>query len=61
MVHKITTCDPQPSPSGGILVMVTGDPSTATSQRRSFAQMFHLMPDGASWYIHNDIFRLNSG
>ena len=26
-----------------------------------FAQTFHLMPDGASWYIHNDMFRLNYG
>ena len=61
MVHKITTCDPQPSPSGGILVMVTGylavDGNVSTPFK--FTQMFHLMPDGASWYIHNEIFRLN--
>ena len=24
-------------------------------------QAFHLMPNGASWYIHNDMFRLNYG
>ena len=63
VVHKITTCDPQPSPSGGILVMVTGDLAVDgnVSTPLKFAQMFHLMPDGASWYIHNDIFRLNYG
>jgi len=61
--HKITTCDPQPTPGGGILVMVTGDlcvdGNVATPLK--YAQTFILMPDGASWYVHNDIFRLNYG
>jgi len=63
VVHKITTCDPQPCPSGGILVMVTGDLAVDgnVSTPLKFAQMFHLMPDGASWYVHNDVFRLNYG
>ena len=61
--HKITTCDAQPCPSGGILVMVTGDLAVdgQTGTPLKFAQTFHLMPNGASWYIHNDIFRLNYG
>ena len=26
-----------------------------------FAQVFHLMPAGASWFVFNDMFRLNYG
>ena len=63
VAHKITTCDAQPCPSGGILVMVTGDLAVdgQLDKPLKFAQTFHLMPNGASWYIHNDIFRLNYG
>ena len=30
VVHKVTTCDCQPSPSDGILVMITGDLAVRT-------------------------------
>jgi hypothetical protein len=61
--HKITTSDSQPTPSGGILVMVTGDLAVDgnVTTPLKYAQTFHLMPNGSSWYIHNDIFRLNYG
>jgi hypothetical protein len=26
-----------------------------------FSQLFHLMPAGASWFVYNDVFRLNYG
>ena len=26
-----------------------------------FSQVFHLMPAGASWFVFNDMFRLNYG
>jgi hypothetical protein len=26
-----------------------------------FSQCFHLMPAGASWFVFNDMFRLNYG
>lgn len=39
---------------------VTGDLAVDGSANPiKFAQTFHLMPNGASWYVHNDIFRLN--
>ncbi|KAJ7931338.1 hypothetical protein B0H13DRAFT_1957667 [Mycena leptocephala] len=60
--HKVTTKDAQPS-SGAVaslLVSVTGmlvvDDSPNPLQ---FSQVFHLIPDGGSYYVFNDIFRLN--
>jgi len=62
--HKVTTCDAQPSsptiPS--LIVSVTGllvvDDSPNPLQ---FSQVFQLIPDGGSYYVLNDIFRLNYG
>ncbi|KAF9072872.1 nuclear transport factor 2 [Rhodocollybia butyracea] len=64
VVHKVETLDAQPSsptlPS--VIVSVTGlllvDDSTNPLQ---FSQTFHLIPDGGSYYVQNDIFRLNYG
>ena len=61
--HEVTTQDCQPTPSDGILCLVTGvlvaDVNTAAPLK--YAQTFHLMPmpDGALWSISNDLFRLN--
>lgn len=61
VAHRITTLDAQPaSPNGDVLVMITGDliiDDEANPQR--FSQVFHLMPEGGSYYVFNDIFRLN--
>jgi len=64
VAHKTTTLDVQPSsptiPS--LIVSVTGllivDDSPNPLQ---FSQVFHLIPDGGSYYVFNDIFRLNYG
>jgi len=62
--HKITTLDAQPSsPSiASLIVNVTGllvvDDSPNPLQ---FSQVFHLIPDGGSYYVFNDMFRLNYG
>jgi len=62
--HKVTTRDAQPSsPSvASIIVNVTGllviDDSPNPLQ---FSQVFHLIPEGGSYYVLNDIFRLNYG
>ncbi|KAI8999054.1 nuclear transport factor 2 [Trametes punicea] len=62
--HKVTTLDAQPSsPSiASLIVSVTGllvvDDSTNPLQ---FSQVFQLIPDGSSYYVYNDIFRLNYG
>ncbi|EKM56002.1 uncharacterized protein PHACADRAFT_257005 [Phanerochaete carnosa HHB-10118-sp] len=62
--HKVTTLDAQPSsPSvASLIVSVTGllivDEGSNPLQ---FSQVFQLIPDGSSYYIYNDIFRLNYG
>ncbi|KAI3976031.1 hypothetical protein MKX01_035975 [Papaver californicum] len=59
--HTITTVDCQPSgPLGGMLVFVSGSLQLAGEQHAlKFSQMFHLMPAQNSFYVLNDIFRLN--
>ncbi|KAJ7052535.1 nuclear transport factor 2 [Mycena amicta] len=60
--HKVTTKDAQPSSANGssLLVSVTGmlvvDDSPNPLQ---FSQVFHLLPEGGTYYVFNDIFRLN--
>ncbi|KAJ8459775.1 hypothetical protein OPV22_032701 [Ensete ventricosum] len=61
-VHAISTVDCQPSgPAGGVLVFVSGSLQLAgESHTLKFSQMFHLMPTPqGSFYVLNDVFRLN--
>ncbi|KAL2903700.1 Nuclear transport factor 2B [Bienertia sinuspersici] len=59
--HSITTVDCQPSGTGGMLVFVSGNLQLSGEQHAlKFSQMFHLMPTPQqSFYVQNDIFRLN--
>ncbi|ODV87029.1 hypothetical protein CANARDRAFT_16518 [[Candida] arabinofermentans NRRL YB-2248] len=61
VVHRISTLDAQPaSENGDVLVMVTGEliiDDESNSQR--YSQVFHLIPDSGSYFVLNDIFRLN--
>ncbi|XP_059284974.1 nuclear transport factor 2B-like [Lycium ferocissimum] len=60
--HQINTVDCQPSgPAGGMLVFVSGSLSLPGEQHAlKFSQMFHLIPTPqGSFYVQNDIFRLN--
>ncbi|KAL7148848.1 hypothetical protein ABFS83_05G001200 [Erythranthe nasuta] len=60
--HHISTVDFQPSgPVGGMLVFVSGNLQLSGEQHAlKFSQMFHLMPTPqGSFYVLNDIFRLN--
>ncbi|SCV05993.1 LANO_0H19746g1_1 [Lachancea nothofagi CBS 11611] len=59
--HRISTLDAQPaSANGDVLVMITGDLLIDEEQNaQRFSQVFHLMPEGNSYYVFNDIFRLN--
>ncbi|KAK7449832.1 Nuclear transport factor 2 [Stygiomarasmius scandens] len=64
VVHKVETLDAQPSsptvPS--ILVSVTGALKVDDGESElKFSQVFNLIPDGGSYYVQNDIFRLNYG
>lgn len=59
--HQVTTIDAQPTVGNGITVFVTGKLVVDGSPNPlMFAQTFVLAPTPAgSWYIHNDMFRLN--
>ena len=61
VAHRISTLDAQPgSPAGDILVMVTGELLIDEEQNaQRYSQVFHLIPEGNSYYVFNDIFRLN--
>ncbi|TFK46018.1 nuclear transport factor 2 [Heliocybe sulcata] len=62
--HKITTLDAQPSsPSvASLIVSVTGLLLVDDGENPlQFSQVFQLIPEGGSYYVLNDIFRLNYG
>ncbi|KAK3122239.1 hypothetical protein QOZ80_8AG0638870 [Eleusine coracana subsp. coracana] len=63
--HTIATVDCQPSgPQGGMLVFVSGSIRTSPNPEEHplrFSQVFHLLPAGQSFYVQNDMFRLNYG
>ncbi|RYP15158.1 hypothetical protein DL765_005897 [Monosporascus sp. GIB2] len=63
VMHQVETFDAQPGVDGGLLVLVTGrllvdrdvDPD---ARPMSYTQAFQLLPEGGSFYVYNDIFRL---
>uniref|UniRef100_A0ACD5W546 Uncharacterized protein n=1 Tax=Avena sativa TaxID=4498 RepID=A0ACD5W546_AVESA len=63
--HSICTVDCQPTPSfpGAILVFVSGNLQLAGEEHQlRFSQMFQLVPnEQGSFFVQNDIFRLNYG
>ncbi|KAL1934096.1 hypothetical protein VTP01DRAFT_6278 [Rhizomucor pusillus] len=62
VAHRISTIDAQPSnPQGGtIIVTVTGQLLVDEEQNpQMFSQTFQLVPEGGSYWVFNDIFRLN--
>ena len=61
--HQVVTIDCQPTPGGGVLVVVCGNLLVDDEQMpQKFSQVFQLLPSGTgSFYIFNDIFRLNVG
>lgn len=61
VAHRVSTLDAQPSsPNGEILVMVTGELLIDEEQNpQRYSQVFHLKPEGNSYFVFNDIFRLN--
>ncbi|XP_009769270.1 nuclear transport factor 2B [Nicotiana sylvestris] len=62
--HAISTIDSQPSSfSGGVIVFVSGSIQLlGEDYPLRFSQMFHLIPTmEGSFFVQNDIFRLNYG
>ncbi|GMH30280.1 hypothetical protein Nepgr_032123 [Nepenthes gracilis] len=63
-LHSISTVDTQSSAfHGGIIVFVSGSLQLAGEEHHlRFSQMFHLVPTlQGSFFVQNDIFRLNYG
>lgn len=63
VLHKVTSLSVQPSGVPGALIVsvqgdlqIDGDESTL-----KFSQVWHLLPEGNSYWVHNDLFRLNYG
>ncbi|ORY62491.1 uncharacterized protein BCR38DRAFT_438839 [Pseudomassariella vexata] len=60
--HQVATLDAQPSVNGGVLVLVTGQLLVDEEQRpMNYTQTFHLVAEGGSYYVFNDIFKLVYG
>jgi len=64
VVHKVTTLDAQPSSQqvASLIVNVTGLLQVDGGDNAlQFSQVFQLIPESGSYYVFNDIFRLNYG
>ncbi|CAF9921742.1 MAG: Nuclear transport factor 2 [Gomphillus americanus] len=60
--HVVTTLDAQPSVNNGIVVLVTGQLQTEGEERpMNYTQVFQLLPEGETYYVHNDVFKLIYG
>eukprot|EP00730_Choanoeca_flexa_P010556 TRINITY_DN18617_c0_g1_i1.p1 TRINITY_DN18617_c0_g1~~TRINITY_DN18617_c0_g1_i1.p1 ORF type:complete len:127 (+),score=19.30 TRINITY_DN18617_c0_g1_i1:195-575(+) len=60
VTFQFTEIDCQPRADGGIVVFVLGQIQTDEDPIKGFSQTFVLAPTAeGSWYIQNDIFRLN--
>ncbi|KAK9894005.1 nuclear transport factor 2 [Cystobasidium minutum MCA 4210] len=62
--HKIVTLDAQPSSptTASLMVLVTGQLMVDDSPHpMNYSQTFQLLPEGGSYYVFNDIFRLVYG
>ena len=60
--HVVTSVSAQPSGvPNALLVSVNGQLQIDDGQALQFNQVWHLLQEGTSFWIHNDIFRLNWG
>ncbi|KAK3306051.1 uncharacterized protein B0T15DRAFT_485519 [Chaetomium strumarium] len=60
VVHKFSVPDAQPTPNGGVIILVIGELFVDDStEPLVFSQGFQLCQDPAgTWFISNDIFKL---
>jgi len=59
--HEVQTVDCQPSTTGGIFVLVSGQLKTDGDAPHRFTQAFHLVREASNFWVSNDVFRLNYG
>ncbi|KAJ2897923.1 Nuclear transport factor 2 [Zalerion maritima] len=63
VAHKVGTLDSQPNPTGGAIILVTGQLLVDEEQNpMNYTQTFQLFPDDkGSFFIYNDVFKLVYG
>ena len=66
VAHSILSKDVQPTPFNGILVFVTGKMTIDGGNPLLYSEVFHLLPvnndpNSGSYYIQNQVFKLNYG
>ncbi|KAI1256317.1 Nuclear transport factor 2 [Eutypa lata] len=60
--HQVGTLDAQPGVNGGVFVLVTGQLLVDEEERpMNYSQAFQLVPEGGSFFVYNDIFKLIFG
>lgn len=60
--HVVKTVDAQPTVGNGVIVFVSGDLFVDGEVNPvKFSQVFNLQPAGGSFYVLNDLMRLNVG
>ncbi|KAG0315323.1 Nuclear transport factor 2 [Linnemannia gamsii] len=60
--HNVSTKDVQPVEGGAALILVTGQLLAAgETNPQFFTQNFLIKPEGGSYFIQNDVFRLVYG
>ncbi|KAK4044236.1 hypothetical protein C8A01DRAFT_42911 [Parachaetomium inaequale] len=61
--HQFSEPDAQPTPNGGIIILVTGQLVVDDEQRPlPYSQAFQLCQDPAgAWFVFNDVFKLVLG
>ncbi|ORM42388.1 Nuclear transport factor 2 [Babesia sp. Xinjiang] len=59
--YSILTCDCQPTPNNGVIAFAIGDVAIDNGPPMRFAHIVQLFPNGNSYFVLNDIFRLCIG
>ncbi|TEB36160.1 nuclear transport factor 2 [Coprinellus micaceus] len=60
VAHQVSSMDVQPSSDGKILVHVCGFLQVDGGENHlPYNQVFQLVPEGSTYYVLNDMFRLN--
>ncbi|KAL9644285.1 hypothetical protein ABK040_005746 [Willaertia magna] len=59
--HDIGSIDSQPSLSGGVNILVTGNVVIDNEHPHMFCEYFHLVAENNNYFVTNHIFRFNYG
>ena len=45
---------------GGLMILLSGSLLLDDQNKLQFSQFFHLLPNGNTYYVHNELFRVTS-